>query len=300
MWTAAVRIVNPAAVDSPPPAPLDSDVHPATTSAAPPPTAEAPRAARIVAAIPARYGSTRLPAKPLVELAGRPMIEHVYRRAAAAPGLARVVVLTDDERIGAAVERFGGEWEMTPPDCASGTDRIAWAARAWEDADAVVNVQGDWLIEPALIGRLADHLAGHPEDAVATLAVPAAAEEMGDPAAVKVVCDLQGYALYFSRAAIPWPRNAVAPEDGGPRPLKHWGIYGYRRETLLALAALPPSPLERAESLEQLRALENGLRIRVLAVEGRAVGMDTPEDVARVAAAIERDELLQRHQRERT
>jgi 3-deoxy-manno-octulosonate cytidylyltransferase (CMP-KDO synthetase) len=195
-----------------------------------------------------------------------------------------VVVLTDDERIGAAVERFGGEWEMTPADCASGTDRIAWAARSRQDADAVVNVQGDWLIEPALIGRLAEHLAAHPDDAIATLAVPATAHDLEEPAAVKVVCDLAGYALYFSRAAIPYPRQA-----GGARPLKHWGIYGYRRDALLALAALPPSPLETSESLEQLRALENGLRIRVLTVTGRAIGMDTPEDVPRVAAMIEED-----------
>ena len=252
-------------------------MHPAT-----PPAGSAPK---IVAAIPARYGSTRLPAKPLLEIAGRPMIEHVYRRAAAAPGLARVVVLTDDERIGEAVSRFGGDWEMTPAECASGTDRIAWAAKGWEDADAVVNVQGDWLIEPALIGRLAEHLAAHPDDDVATLAVPASAHDLAEPAAVKVVCDLAGYALYFSRAAIPYPRH-----EGGARPLKHWGIYGYRRRTLLDLAALPPSPLERSESLEQLRALENGIRIRVLTVAGRAVGMDTPDDVPRVAAMIEEQE----------
>ncbi len=240
-------------------------------------------APEIVAAIPARYGSTRLPAKPLVRLAGRPLIEHVYRRAAAAPGLARVVVLTDDERIGAAVEAFGGAWQMTPADCASGTDRIAWAARDWS-ADAVLNVQGDWLLEPALIGRLAAHLAAHPDDGLATLAVPATAEEMDDPAAVKVVCDLAGYALYFSRSRLPYPRH-----DAGVGPLKHWGIYGYRRDTLLALAALPPSPLERTESLEQLRALENGIRIRVLPVAGRALSLDTPEDVARAEAALAAD-----------
>jgi 3-deoxy-manno-octulosonate cytidylyltransferase (CMP-KDO synthetase) len=247
-------------------------VHPASPS----PSANR-RPPSIVAAIPARYGSTRLPAKPLLEVAGRPMIEHVYRRAAAAPGLSRVVVLTDDERIGDAVAAFGGEWEMTPAECASGTDRIAWAARSWADADAVVNVQGDWLIEPALIGRLAGHLAEHPEDAIATLAVPASAHDSAEPAAVKVVCDLAGYALYFSRAPIPYPRH-----EGGAGALKHWGIYGYRRDALLALAALPPSPLETSESLEQLRALENGYRIRVLTVTGRAIGMDTPEDVPRV------------------
>jgi len=209
------------------------------------------------------------------------MIQHVYERAAAAPGLDRVVVLTDDERIADAVSAFGGRVEITPADCASGTDRIAWAARGWEDVDAVVNVQGDWLIEPALIGRLGTHLAEHPEDPMVTLAVPASEEEMDDPAAVKVVCDRRGYALYFSRAAIPYVR-----QPAGVAPLKHWGIYGYRRRTLLELAALPPTPLESTESLEQLRALEHGIPIRVLQVEGRAESMDTPQDVARVAAAL--------------
>jgi 3-deoxy-manno-octulosonate cytidylyltransferase (CMP-KDO synthetase) len=227
----------------------------------------------IVAAIPARYGSTRLPAKPLAEIAGRPLIAHVYERVASVAGLARVVVLTDDERIGRVVESFGGEWQLTPGDCASGTDRIAWAAREWA-ADAVVNVQGDWILEPGAVATLVHHLAAHPEDEMATLAIAAEPAEMDNPAAVKVVCDLAGYALYFSRAGIPFARDA-----GGPTPLKHWGIYGYRRDTLLRLAALPRSPLEIAESLEQLRALEHGIRIRVLPISGEALGIDTPLDL---------------------
>jgi 3-deoxy-manno-octulosonate cytidylyltransferase (CMP-KDO synthetase) len=178
---------------------------------------------------------------------------------------------------------FGGDVEMTPADCASGTDRIAWAARKW-DADVVINVQGDWLIEPALVERLARHLAEHPEDPVATLAVPAAPAELDEPAAVKVVCDRRGYALYFSRAAIPYARQGEPAE--GARPLKHWGIYGYRRAALLELAALVPTPLETTESLEQLRALENGIPIRVLVVEGRALSVDTPGDAQRVAAVL--------------
>lgn len=233
----------------------------------------------IVAAIPARYGSTRLPAKPLAEIGGLPLIAHVYRRACQA-GLDRVVVLTDDERIGQAVERVGGEWEMTPTECASGTDRIAWAARGW-DASAVVNVQGDWILDPSLIRRLGDHLRAHPADEMATLAVPAGEGELEEPSAVKVVLDLAGYALYFSRAGIPYPR-----QEGGPRPLKHLGLYGYRRATLLRLAGLPQTPLERAESLEQLRALENGIRIRVLEVTGDAFGVDTPTDLARVRETL--------------
>jgi 3-deoxy-manno-octulosonate cytidylyltransferase (CMP-KDO synthetase) len=230
-----------------------------------------------VGAIPARYGSTRLPGKPLLPIAGRPMIEHVYTRVARARGLDRVVVLTDDERIARAVEAFGGECEMTPADCASGTDRIAWAARRW-DAAAVINVQGDEpLIDPEEISALAEHLAAHPEDPVVTLATPATAEEMANPNAVKVVLARDGAALYFSRAGIPYPRH-----EGGFAPLKHLGIYGYRREALLRLAELAPTPLERSESLEQLRALENGIRIRVLAVERASVGVDTAEDLARV------------------
>jgi 3-deoxy-manno-octulosonate cytidylyltransferase (CMP-KDO synthetase) len=230
-----------------------------------------------VGAIPARYGSTRLPGKPLLPIAGRPMIEHVYARVARARGLARVVVLTDDERIARAVEAFGGEWEMTPADCASGTDRIAWAARHW-DAAAVINVQGDEpLIDPDGISRLAEHLAAHPEDPVATLAIPAGDQDMGNPNAVKVVLARDGSALYFSRSAIPYPR-----QDGGAVPLLHLGIYGYQREALLRLAQLATTPLERSESLEQLRALENGIRIRVLVVDRGSHGVDTAEDLERV------------------
>jgi len=238
-----------------------------------------------VGAIPARYGSTRLPGKPLLPIAGRPMIEHVYTRVARARGLDRVVVLTDDERIAQAVESFGGEHEMTPADCASGTDRIAWAARRWDAAatSGIINIQGDEpLIDPEEISRIAEHLAAHPEDPVVTLATPASPEEMGNPNAVKVVLARDGAALYFSRAPIPYPRN-----EGGFAPLKHLGIYGYQRDALLRLAALPPSPLERGESLEQLRALENGIGIRVLIVERASIGVDTAEDLARVEEILE-------------
>lgn len=237
---------------------------------------------RVVAAIPARFGSTRLPAKALLPLAGRPMVEHVWRRASAARGLARVVVLTDDERIATVVRGFGGEVELTPADCASGTDRIAWAARGW-DCEAVINVQGDEpLIDPEGISRLAEHLGAHPEDPIVTLATDAEAADAATPSAVKVVLDRAGYALYFSRAGIPFPR-----QEGGFRPLRHLGVYGYRRDALLALAALEPTPLERSESLEQLRALENGIRIRVLTGARPSWGVDTAEDAAAVAARID-------------
>lgn len=231
----------------------------------------------IIGAIPARYASTRLPGKPLLPIAGRPMIEHVYERVSRARGISRVVVLTDDERIARAVEGFGGEWEMTPPECASGTDRIAHAARGWQ-ASAVVNIQGDEpLIDPEAVSRIADHLAANPDDPVVTLASNAETEEMGNPNAVKVVLDLAGYALYFSRSPLPYAR-----QEGGATPLKHVGIYGYQREALLRLASLPQTPLEQSESLEQLRALENGLRIRVLRAERSAPGVDTREDLERV------------------
>lgn len=231
----------------------------------------------MVAAIPARYGSTRLPAKALHRLAGRPMIEHVYLRTRQAAGLDRVVVLTDHEAIAAAVDACGGEWEMTPEACTSGTDRIAWAARRW-DADVVLNVQGDEpLIDPEGIGELAAHLAGTPGDPIATLAALAEDGDLADPNAVKVVLDVRGYALYFSRAGIPYPRQA-----GGPPTLKHLGIYGYQREALLRFAELAPTPLERAESLEQLRALENGMPIRVLRARRGSLSVDTLADAERV------------------
>jgi 3-deoxy-manno-octulosonate cytidylyltransferase (CMP-KDO synthetase) len=215
------------------------------------------------------------------------MIEHVYTRVAQARGLDRVVVLTDDERIARAVEDFGGEWEMTPADCASGTDRIAWAARGWgEGAKAVINIQGDEpLIDPEDISRVAGHLAAFPGDPVVTLATPASPEEMGNPNAVKVVLTRDGAALYFSRAPIPYPRQPR--QDWGFAPLKHLGIYGYQREALLRLAGLPPTPLERSESLEQLRALENGIPIRVLVVDRGSLGVDTAEDLERVETILQ-------------
>lgn len=235
----------------------------------------------IVGAIPARYASTRLPGKPLREIAGRPLIEHVYRRVREARRISRVVVLTDDERIAQAVAAFGGEWEMTPAGCPSGTDRIAWAARNWRE-EAVINVQGDEpLIDPEAVDRLADHLASHREDPVTTLAAPADPEDLEDPNVVKVVLDLRGYALYFSRAGIPYARTGE-----GFGPLRHLGIYGYQRQALLRLANLEPTPLERREALEQLRALEHGIPIRVLQVDRASPGVDTEEDLARVEALL--------------
>lgn len=213
------------------------------------------------------------------------MIEHVYERARRAPGIARTVVLTDDQRIFDAVEAFGGTVEMTPAECASGTDRIAYAAKHWE-ADAVVNVQGDEpLIDPEAVGLVARHLLEQPEVPMVTLATPAETEERNDPNAVKVVTDREGYALYFSRSRIPYPRH---PESEVARtPLKHIGLYGYQRQTLLELASLPVTPLEEAEALEQLRALENGIRIRVLVSTRPSPGVDTRADLERVERLLQ-------------
>jgi 3-deoxy-manno-octulosonate cytidylyltransferase (CMP-KDO synthetase) len=235
------------------------------------------RRTTVVAAIPARFGSTRLPGKALLPLRGRPLIEHVYRRVSGVAALDSVVVLTDDDRIVEAVERFGGRCELTPAECRTGTDRVAWAARRW-DASAIVNVQGDEpLVDPGELGSIVRHLIEHPEDPMVTLATDCPDDLVADPDAVKVVASRAGYALYFSRAPIPFVRHA-----GHVGSLLHVGVYGYQRRALLELAALEPSPLESTESLEQLRALEHGYPIRVLPSSKPSIGVDTPADLERV------------------
>ncbi len=234
---------------------------------------------RVICAIPARWASERLPGKPLLELAGRPMIQHVWDRACEISGVDRVVVLTDDQRIADVVSGFGGECELTPEECTSGTDRIAWAARQWR-CDAVVNLQGDEpLIDPREVGNLVRHLTEHGE-AMVTLATRVDAAELDDPNRVKVVLDRRGYALYFSRAGIPYPRGPVPDGKKGHTVWRHVGIYGYQRSTLLELAELEPTPLELSERLEQLRALENGIRIRILEAREAPIGVDTQADLA--------------------
>lgn len=236
---------------------------------------------RVIGAIPARFGSSRLPGKPLRQLVGRPLIEHVYRQAARASELDRVVVLTDDRRIFDAVSRFGGDVEMTPSDCTSGTDRVASAARHWQAA-AIVNIQGDEpLIDPQAIDRLARHLKENPSDPMVTLAAPAEPGDREDPDVVKVVVDLAGTAMYFSRSPIPYRRGSEPHAD-----LRHIGIYGYQIQTLLSLSSLPASSLELSESLEQLRALENGIDIKVLEVARAWQGVDTMADLERVETIL--------------
>jgi len=244
--------------------------------------------------IPARYASTRLPGKPLRLIAGRPMIEHVHERARAS-GAAEVIVATDDERIVDACAAFGADVVLTDPGHASGTDRLAEVARLRRYAadDVVVNVQGDEpLLPPENVAEVAALLAATPAAAIATLATPIDdLAEYLDPNVVKVVRDAAGRALYFSRAPIPWQRDAAAArvEDATryALALRHVGLYAYRAGALARLAALPPSPLELAERLEQLRALENGLVIAVGIASARpGPGVDTEADLARVAVLM--------------
>ena len=243
---------------------------------------------KAVAVIPARYASTRFPGKPLANQTGKYLIQHVYEQVRGARSITEVIVATDDTRIREAVASFGGRVVMTRADHPSGTDRVAEAAESL-DADVIVNVQGDEPeIEPESIDRLVALLADEADVRMGTLACPfAAGADPADPNAVKVVLDGRNRALYFSRALIPYPRDTQGRPDkpsgqpGAPSQwLLHIGIYAYRREFLLRLAKLSPTPLEQREKLEQLRALENGFPIAVAMVERAAVGIDTPKDYA--------------------
>ncbi|MBF0143113.1 MAG: 3-deoxy-manno-octulosonate cytidylyltransferase [Magnetococcales bacterium] len=234
----------------------------------------------ILVVIPARYASTRLPGKALAEIAGKPMIRHVYERASQAR-VGRVLVATDDLRIARAVTAFGGEAVMTSPEHPSGTDRIAEAIGA-DFQGLVVNVQGDEpMLVPGMIDEVVAPLVADPGIPMGTLAhLLTDAEEFQSRDVVKVVTDRRGFALYFSRAPIPCHRDGVAGEGGGP--FRHVGLYAYRADFLRRFSRLPPTPLEQAEKLEQLRALEHGYPIRVVTTSHRAVGVDTPEDLEKV------------------
>ncbi len=247
----------------------------------------------VVAVIPARYGSSRLPGKPLLDLGGIPLIVRVMQCAAAARGIDRVVVATDDERIAEVVRTAGGEAMMTSPDHRTGTDRLAEVASRIE-ADLLINLQGDEpFISPETIEAALAPLLADPSLVMSTTSEPIGAiEDLLSPHVVKVVTDPAGFALYFSRQPIPFPRAAVlehgslstalaATPDLLSRYRKHSGLYVYRREFLLAFASWATTPLESLEALEQLRALEHGVRIRVVPVGHRSIGVDTPEDLAR-------------------
>lgn len=248
--------------------------------------------------IPARIGSTRLPGKPLRLIAGRPMIEHVWQRATES-GAAEVLVATDDDQIRAAVERFGGRALMTSPDHPSGTDRLAEvvARLGWPDDAIVVNLQGDEpCMDPAAVRRVAD-LLSEGQGGMATLATPIHdPAELFDPAVVKVVVDAAGLARWFSRAPIPWVRGHFAPGAAPPAGLppeipflRHLGLYAYRAGILRQLCALPVQPYERAECLEQLRALIMGIPIHIAILDkAPGHGVDTEADLARAEAVLSR------------
>lgn len=243
----------------------------------------------VVAIIPARYGSTRLPGKPLADIGGKPMIQHVYESACKAPELDRVLVATDDRRIERAVKSFGGEVVMTSRRHASGTDRLAEAALKIK-ADWLVNVQGDLpFIHAKTIARAVRPMRNNPAVPMSTVCTPIYDEkEWRNPNIVKVLTDRVGFALYFSRSPIPYVRNGAPAASGKGRSAqnrrrlwghRHIGLYVYRRDFLLKFAGLRPTALERSESLEQLRALEHGYRIYVAKVEERSVEVDTPADL---------------------
>jgi 3-deoxy-manno-octulosonate cytidylyltransferase (CMP-KDO synthetase) len=242
--------------------------------------------------IPARFAASRLPGKALVDLGGRPLIQWVWERSRAS-GAATVIIATDDARIEQAARAFGADVAMTAAAHASGTDRIAEVARARGFAleDIVVNVQGDEpLIPPSLIAAVAGALHDHPHCGIATAAAPILSrEEFLDPNCVKAICSLDGEALYFSRAPVPWPRDSITASlpTAFPEARRHIGIYAYRVRGLLDFAGWQPTALESIEKLEQLRALEHGMRIHVLALkEIPPAGIDTPEDLERVRAAL--------------
>ena len=259
-----------------------------------PATGRPPHHLAVVAIIPARFGSTRLPGKPLSDIHGRTMVQHVYERARRARSVQRVLVATDDRRIAEAVRAFGGEAAMTSMDHASGTDRVAEAARALADASIVVNVQGDEpLLDPAAIDAVVAAFED-PAVAMATVSLPLRdAAEMASPNVVKVVTDARGDALYFSRSPIPTVRDAGGPAASAAAAVdqglarRHVGLYGYRRDALMRFAAWPKAPLEVAEGLEQLRAMHNGMKIRVAEMAGEGtVAVDTLEDLEQVRALI--------------
>jgi 3-deoxy-manno-octulosonate cytidylyltransferase (CMP-KDO synthetase) len=239
---------------------------------------------QIVVIIPARFASTRLPGKPLADIDGRPMIEHVYRRVSASPVVSQVIVATDDLRIATRVKDFGGTVRLTKATHQSGTDRLAEVAASL-DCDIVVNVQADEpLIDPGAIAEAVAPFSADSSVQIATLYRRISdPTELTNPNIVKVVVDRGGFALYFSRAPIPFARD---PRGGWPPMYRHIGLYAYRRSALLVLAKLEPTPLERAEALEQLRALEHGIRIKAVETKFDSFGVDTPADLEQVRRLI--------------
>ena len=241
---------------------------------------------KIGCVIPARFGSTRLPGKPLADIADKPMIQRVYERVTNAKKPEVFIVATDDQRVYDAVQSFGGTVVMTDANHPTGTDRLAEVAQQYTDLDVIITVQGDEpMIDANLIDQLAELFESDDVLQMATVATPLLEEEYDEPSAVKVILNKRNDAMYFSRSLIPYPRH-----DFVNTPLKHIGIYAYRRQFLLDYAKMEPTAAEQTESLEQLRALENGFAIRVITTDKRFVGVDTPEDLARVNAIFEQEE----------
>ena len=235
--------------------------------------------------IPARFASTRLPGKPLADIAGKPMIVRVYQQASKARRLTGVIAAVDDERVYEAVVSNGGRAMMTAKDHPTGTDRLAEVAAAHPEAELIINVQGDEpMIEPAIIDELAAAFDDDPDLQMATVKSPMKSQaDINNPNNVKVVTDKNGYALYFSRSPLPYFR-----ENTGMTVYKHIGIYAYKRDFLLEYAKMMPTQLEQTESLEQLRALENGYKIKVIETDYHFVGVDTPEDLVAVNAVYQK------------
>jgi 3-deoxy-manno-octulosonate cytidylyltransferase (CMP-KDO synthetase) len=253
---------------------------------------------KVVGIIPARWDSTRFPGKPLHPIAGKPLLKHVWERCLRAKSLDLVVIATDDMRVASAAFDWGAEIALTSPRHRSGTNRVAEVATKTKQFAYVINIQGDEpLIDPGLIDKLVEKLRSDRKVEIVTAAHPFKnPADASSPHQVKVVLDLRGNALYFSRAPIPLPRNedfsaVVSPRRKRNRRsffLRHQGIYGFRRETLLQFVAWKPSPLERAESLEQLRALENGVKVHVLITATGSPGIDTPEDATALEQKLAR------------
>jgi len=243
---------------------------------------------KAIGVIPARYSSTRFPGKPLVNILGKPMIQHVWERAFQAKTLEKVIIATDDERILKKAKEFGAEAVLTSPSLSSGTERVAEAAKDL-DVDIVANIQGDEpLIEPQAIDEAIKFLINNPKIPMATLAYRMIKKkEIEDPNVVKVVFDKDNFALYFSRSPIPYLKEYRSPFTVHRSPFyKHLGLYIYRKEFLLKLAKMDPSSIEKIEGLEQLRVLENGYKIKIVETKYDSVGVDTPEDLEKVKAMI--------------
>jgi 3-deoxy-manno-octulosonate cytidylyltransferase (CMP-KDO synthetase) len=243
----------------------------------------------VIAVIPSRYGSERLPGKPLADIGGKPMIQHVYERASEATLVNEVLVATDDERIADVVQAFGGAAVVTPSDIKSGTDRIAFVSRSLHGADIIVNVQGDEpLIPPAMIDEAVQPLLRDRSITTGTIIRKIDTEaDLFNPSIPKVAVDNEGTCLYFSRSPIPHYRDAAAPDWLSRHTYyRHIGLYVFRRDFLLRFATLPQTPLELAEQLEQLRILEHGFQIKAVVTSHDSVSVDTPEDLDRVRKMV--------------